>query len=148
MELLPQLESRLIRMFQTMYKSCNHILSFISHRALADYMCFFGRNLCHICVKYGIVDICNKACLYKFKELNISDLECLPSQCVKELIECRDGTACCSPASGGVILVLSCDMTNCIIFHIFHFFLATVASMCIHFCTIMYYVYLYRYVSL
>ena len=54
----------------------------------------------------------------------------------------------CSPASGGVILVLSCDMTNCIIFHIFHFFLASVASMCIHFCTIMYYVYLYRYVSL
>ena len=56
--------------------------------------------------------------------------------------------AFCSPASGGVILVLSCDMTNCIIFHIFHFFLASVASMCIHFCTIMYYVYLYRYVSL
>ena len=54
----------------------------------------------------------------------------------------------CSPASGGVILVLSCDMTNCIIFHIFPFFLASVASMCIHFCTIMYYVYLYRYVSL
>ena len=54
----------------------------------------------------------------------------------------------CNPASGGVILVLSCDMTNFIIFHIFHFFLASVASMCIHFCTIMYYVNLYRYVSL
>ena len=54
----------------------------------------------------------------------------------------------CSPASGRVILVLSCDMTNCIIFHIFHFFLASVASMCIHFFTIMYCVYLYRYVSL
>ena len=26
--------------------------------------------------------------------MNISDSECLLSQCVKELIECRDGTAC------------------------------------------------------
>ena len=40
------------------------------------------------------MDICNKACLYKLKQMNISDSECLLSQCVKELIECRDGTAC------------------------------------------------------
>ena len=95
-------------MFQTMYKSCYHIVSFISHRALADYMCFFCRNLYHIHVKYGIVDKCNKACLYQFKQMNISDLECLLSQCVKELIECLDGTACLSNFSYEDI----CDMIN------------------------------------
>ena len=34
----------------------------------------------------------------------------------------RIKVACCSLASGGVILVLSCDVTNCIISYIFYFY--------------------------